>query len=881
MNKFKYLLTAIAALTFISCGDGLKPDDGPDPAPEEKPVVKPDAASGITFSPEAPDADQPCTIYFNPTRESAISSALFNCTTDIYAHIGVFYDEEWKFVQAAWTENTDKCRLEKLGDNSYKLELGPTLREFFGSGTTPLEMVALVIRNADGTKQTKPDQFFTVTDTKYQAGVFVPDPVVNAAMPSGTVEGINYGSDNTSVTLAFYDRASDGNHHDYAYVIGEFSGWKREKDYMMKWDEESGCWWATLAGLDPEKEYMYQYHVGDGDSAFRIHDPYAEIVYDPWNDKYIPESTYPDLPAYPEDTKDRVSAFKISRTDYNWEVEDFRIKDENSLVIYEMLLRDFTSSGDINGALEKLDYLKELGVNAVELMPVQEFEGNDSWGYNPCSYFALDKAYGTREMYRKFVDECHKRGLAVLVDVVYNHTTGAHPYARLYWDSAKNNVSSLNSHYNVVTPHGFGVFQDINHQDPVIAEHIRRSLTYLLREYRVDGFRFDLTKGFTNNSGKDSSYDQQRVDILTGYCKHIKSVNPDAMVILEHFVDAENNALGSAGMHMWGNCNSAYTQVVAGSNVDLSYMYDPNCYRVGFMESHDEERICYGTSAAPASVKWGICGTMTSWAAPDIALESSDNAFVACNVAISADDAFKIRGNGTWNDAYNYGASVKNTKLPLDSGFSLTLGSSSQDMKAPESGTYDVWFSPDLKKVWLMTPGNKPSGLPDGSEDALTLQMRRASLAAAFCLMVPGPKMIWQFGELGYDISRDSNGGNTSRKPVKWDYLDVPQRKALHDCYASLLEFRNSNPEFFTKGAGFRPYVGTKDYEYGKFLFGEVDGRHFCLMGNFNTVTKDVTALLPTSAQWYDAFNGSVLVNGDSYKETLRPGEYRLLVDFR
>ena len=299
------------------------------------------------------------------------------------------------------------------------------------------------------------------------------------------------------------------------------------------------------------------------------------------------------------------------------------------------------------------------------------------------------------------------------------------------------------------------------------------------------------------------------------------------------------------------------------------------------MESHDEERICYGTSAAPASVKWGICGTMTSWKAPDIALESSDNAFVACNVAISADDAFKIRGNGAWNDAYNYGASVKNTKLPLDSGFSLTLGSSSQDMKAPESGTYDVWFSPDLKKVWLMTPGSKPTDLPNGSEDALTLQMRRASLAAAFCLMVPGPKMIWQFGELGYDISRDSNGGNTSRKPVKWDYLDVPQRKALHDSYASLLEFRNSNPEFFTKGAGFRSYVGTKEYENGKFLFGEVDGRHFCLMGNFNTVTKDITALLPTSAQWYDAFTGDVLINGDSYTETLKPGEYRLLVNFR
>lgn len=89
-------------------------------------------------------------------------------------------------------------------------------------------------------------------------------------------------------------------------------------------------------------------------------------------------------------------------------------------------------TSDISGALGKLDYLKSLGVNAIELMPVQEFDGNDSWGYNPCFYFALDKAYGTKNMYKRFIDECHARGLAVIFDVVYNHATGSMPFAKLF-----------------------------------------------------------------------------------------------------------------------------------------------------------------------------------------------------------------------------------------------------------------------------------------------------------------------------------------------------------------------------------------------------------------------------------------------------------------
>lgn len=68
-----------------------------------------------------------------------------------------------------------------------------------------------------------------------------------------------------------------------------------------------------------------------------------------------------------------------------------------------------------------------MGVDAIELMPVQEFDGNDSWGYNPCFFFALDKAYGTPKMYKDFIDACHRKGMAVILDVVYNHATGNMP----------------------------------------------------------------------------------------------------------------------------------------------------------------------------------------------------------------------------------------------------------------------------------------------------------------------------------------------------------------------------------------------------------------------------------------------------------------------
>lgn len=747
MNRFFILLSA--AVILFSCQEKITTTDPtPEPVTDEYIVL-----------PEKADADGPCTLYFNPTANSSVSSALYGYTGDVYVHIGLYYDDDWQHVVASWNENKSKCKMERLGDNSYKLEIGPSIREYFGSGTTPVEKLAVVFRSADGSKQTRPDLFFPLTDTKYATQIFTPDPVVKATMPQGMKHGINYGSDN-SVTFVLYDLSRSNKCHDYVYLIGEFNGWERKKDYMMKRDDEAGCWWYTLSDVNPDKEYMFQYHVGDGDSSFRIHDPYCEVVYDPWNDKYISSSTYPNLPSYPDGTKDIVGAFKVNTSEYNWQVKDFKISDENNLVIYELHFRDFTSTHDINGALEKLDYLKNLGVGAIELMPIQEFDGNDSWGYNPHSYFALDKAYGTREMYKKFIDECHLRGMAVILDVVYNHTTGSGPMAKLWWNNATNNVSSDNPLYLETAPHDLSFFHDIDHQSPVVREHIKRNLEYLMNEYKVDGFRFDFTKGFTNNRGKDNAYDQQRVDVLKEYGACIKAVNPSAIVIFEHFVDAENSALNAAGLHVWGNCNGAYRNVVKGTNSDLGWMYDSSFCRVGYMESHDEERVSY---------------------VPDMDLD---------------------------------------------------------------------------------------------------LKMRRAALAAAYTLLVPGAKMIWQFGELGYDYSINYNGDNVASKPIKWDYFDVPERKALYDTYAALIKFRKDCPEFFTKGAQFTANVSSSNFSGGKFLFGTASDKHFCVMGNFDTVAKDITINLPMGAKWKDAFTSTLLIDGVCYTENLKPGEFRVLIDF-
>ena len=728
------------------------------------PAVK----KGLYADPEIPDADGPCTLYYK-----ADDAKFKGWTDDLYAHIGIV-GTEWAFVQAEWSENIDKCKWIPTGETDlWKLEITPTIREWFCSGDAEVSKIGVVVRSKDGSTQTQ-DLFVQVNDTKNK---FEPADPAKETMPSGCVHGINYNQDG-SVTLVLYDKDKKNASYDWCYVIGDFSQWQRKSEYAMKRDDAAGCWWYTFTGIDPDKEYMFQYYLGKKDGTVaKVHDPYTEIVYDGYNDKYITSTTYPDLPAYPEGTSGLVSAFKVNKDSYSWQNSSFSVSDPDDLVIYEMHFRDFTSTGDINGAMEKLDYLQDLGVNAIELMPVQEFEGNDSWGYNPCSYFALDKAYGTRNMYKEFVDACHSRGIAVLVDVVYNQATGAHPYAKLYWDATNNKTASNNPWFNVDAPHPYSVFHDWNHEFDLTREHVKNSLRYLLYEYKVDGFRFDLTKGFTNKSSTESTasnYDQSRIDILKDYNNAIREVKSDAIVILEHFcAQDEEKALAQAGMKVWRNMNNAYCQSAMGfsSDSDFSGLWTgssmPFGSYVGFMESHDEERTAYKSKA------YGNSAIMGSVAA----------------------------------------------------------------------------------------------------------RMKREALNAAFFLTVPGPKMLWQFQELGYDVSIET-GGRTGKKPLHWEYYDDADRKALYDTYASLLKFRKENPEFFKSDASFSWKVGTSNWTSGRTITCKAGNKSFVVVGNFDTAEHTITVSLPSSGTWYSYFDLDKSYTGSSVSITLGSGEWKLLTNF-
>lgn len=767
--KFHLLLLPLFAF-LVACGDD--PIDTPDPDPDE-------LAVGLSWSPGQADADKELTLYY----KAPANSPMNNYTGEVYIHTGVIVEGVWQFVPAEWSQNLPKCRMSKVEgeQNAWSIKLSPSIRTWYASGETPVTKLGIVVRSADGTKQTE-DLFIDVLDAQYEP--FEPGPPQTGSMPAGLQHGINV-INNSTVTLVLYDKDKSGNRKQFAHVVGDFNDWTLSNDdrSRMTYDPAEGCWWFTIDELDPAKEYAFQYYVGDtADDPTRVADPYARKILDPWNDHYIPETTYPaNTRIYPEGAIGIVSVFQTQPESYTWQVPDFEVPPLGNLVIYEMLFRDFTVSGDISGAMEKLDYLQSLGVNAIQLMPVQEFDGNDSWGYNPAFFFAMDKAYGTDRMYKEFIDECHKRGMAVILDVVYNHATGSNPFAKMWWNASTSKTATNNPYFNVDAPHPYSVFHDFNHESELVREFVKRNLKFLLEEYNIDGFRFDLTKGFTNNSSNESNahvYDADRVRILKEYNDAVKAVNPDVYVILEHFADdKEETELGNEGMMVWRNMSWQYAQTAMGyaSESDFRGTYyttssRPNNSLVSYMESHDEERAAY---------------KQTQW-----------------------------------------GEGILKTSL---------------DARMSQLGT-----------------------------------------SAAFFFTVPGPKMIWQFGEMGYDISIDENG-RTGKKPIRWDYLDAPQRKGLHDTYAKLIALRFDHPELFNATADLDWKVTPSFWEQGRFItlssFG--DAKQVVVVGNFTNKSITATPAFPYTGTWYNYMSSTTLyVHSENMNITVPANSFVIYTSF-
>lgn len=601
-----------------------------------------------------------------------------------------------------------------------------------------------------------------------------PPVVVKKDVPSGASDGVTFINNGTSAIFNLYAPGKKS-----VYLIGDFNNWQVEPQYKMTNTLDGNRWWIEVDGLDPNVQYGYQYYI---DSSIKVADPYSHEILDPNYDQYIPASVYPNLKPYPAGkTTGYVSVIQGNPPAYNWQVTNFQPPAPKNLVIYELLVRDFVGTHSYQTLTDTLSYLERLGVNAIELMPVNEFEGNDSWGYNPDFMMALDKYYGTPNAYKAFIDACHAHGIAVIQDIVLEDQFGSSPMVQMYWNSVTNTPTQNSPWFDSLTLHPYGVGYQMNYgtaakRDTATVYYAENVMKYWIQEYHIDGFRFDQAQGYTQtnsiaNGSLWSAYDGDRVNLWQTFNTYIKSLSPDFYVILEDFAsNQETTVLASQGMMVWDNMNYAGNQATMGYSQgwDLSGLFYnqfgfSNPYGlVGYFESHDEERLQYK------------------------------------------------------NEQYGN-----------------------------NSGSYNV--------------------------KDLATGLERDGMAAAFLFSVPGPKMLWQFGERGYDISINYNG-RLGDKPPLWNYMNVPDRVKLYDIYAAMIKMKINNPVFTTTNFQYNLSGPVKTIQ----LIG-TDGTDVEVIGNFDVVPQTVNVSFPSSGAWYDNLNGgSIQVPSVPYSITLAPGEYHV-----
>lgn len=383
-----------------------------------------------------------------------------------------------------------------------------------------------------------------------------------------------------------------------AHVVGDFNAWNPSATPMTK---EGDKFWARIGGLTPGKEYAFQYWVDDG---IKVGDPYALKVVDFHADpEIIRDGVYPGLLAYNRQFDGPASVFKAGMPPPPPASPTFQKHPYQSLLIYEVHLRDFVKSHSFRELRDSLAYFKRLGVNALQLMPVIEFETNDSWGYNPSYFFALDKYYGPPEEFRALVDEAHRQGLAIILDLVLNHAMGLNPMVRMYWNGATGQPSAESPWFNVTARHPFSVGYDFNWESAYTRNYFKRALQHWIREFKVDGYRIDLSKGLTQKYTFGdvpawNALDPARVATLTELLETIQAVDPQSYVILEHFgSNEEEKVLASKGFLLQGNSSYDHGFAVQGDIAkDFDWAYSGNRTwadrrLVSYMESHDEERV--------------------------------------------------------------------------------------------------------------------------------------------------------------------------------------------------------------------------------------------------------------------------------------------------
>lgn len=640
--------------------------------------------------------------------------------------------------------------------------------------------------------------------------VIVNPNTVSEALPAGLVDGINYNAaDATKATLVL-----DAPLKDFVYVAGSFNNWQPTTSYAMKKDPTSGKFWLELTGLVSGVNNTYQYWVVDSTplanspAMVKTADPYSTLVLSPYDDGGIPSASYPNRPVYPAGQNFEVTVLKTGQAPYNWQVTNFTKPEKDKLVVYEVLVRDFDAARNYQSLIDKIEYFKTLKINAIELMPVMEFEGNESWGYNTSFHMALDKFYGTSDKLKELIDLCHQNGIAVILDVALNHAFGRNPMVRMWMNDPDGDgfgsPTTENPYFNTVAKHSYSVGEDFNHQSAKTQYYVERVVKQWIEEYKIDGFRWDLTKGFTQactaaDEACTNKYQQDRVDILKKYADYSWSLDPTHYTIFEHLgTDEEEKQWAdyrvaetpAKGVMMWGKMTDPYNELSMGYPSNISRMMSSGHgftanRLMGYAESHDEERLMY------KNVQYG-------------------------------------------NSA----------------------------------GTYNV--------------------------KTLNTALSRMSAIAAVSLLIPGPKMIWHFGELGWgdsiftckdgsvnDASATLSGdckldtkpqpqwtenwlGNTNRNQVYYDWAKMINLKVTEPVFLGTVTMANANTLM----------VNVKITNSNLAV---TQLKDVLILANFDVTAKNVATGFQYTGTWYNLMdNTSITVTDVNATINLGPGEYRI-----
>jgi 1,4-alpha-glucan branching enzyme len=640
------------------------------------------------------------------------------------------------------------------------------------------------------------------------------NPSTNSqSVPAGMIDGINYNPNDATKAILVLDAPLK----DFVYVAGSFNNWQPTAAYAMKSDATSGKFWLELTGLVSGTNYTYQYWVVDATpiantpSLVKTADPYSTLVLSPYDDPSISSSNYPNLPVYPVGQEREVTVLQTGQTTYPWSAAttNFVKPAKEKLMVYELLVRDFDANRSYQDLINRIDYFKNLKINAIQLMPIMEYEGNESWGYNTSFHMALDKFYGTSDKLKEFIDLCHQNGIAVILDVALNHAFGRNPMLRMWMNDPDGDgwgsPSTENPYFNAVAKHSYSVGEDFNHQQLRTQNYVKRVIKQWIEEYKIDGFRWDLTKGFTQNcTASDqtctNNYQQDRVDVLKSYADYSWSLDPTHYTIFEHLgSDTEEQQWAnykiaetpSKGIMTWGKMTNEYNELSMGYTSNISRMTSSSRgftenRLMGYAESHDEERLMY-----------------------------------------------------------------KN----------LQFGNST-------NSTHNV--------------------------KTLNVALSRMSAIGAVSLLIPGPKMIWHFGELGWESSiYTCNNGTVNddsatitgdckldTKPQpQWtgNWLGNSNRSKIYTDWSKMIAMKTTEPVFLgtvtmVNTSSLYPNIKITNTALSATVLKDV-----LIIANFNVTTQNVATGFPYTGTWYNLMdNTTVNVANASATVSLLPGEYRI-----